>query len=372
MNDFLRQPTHRYEDPLTRVWIACAERVGFRVERTPHAYASANGRGTILIAVDAMLDPDDSLAQMIFHELCHALVEGEEGENQEDWGLGPNSGANPWREHACLRLQAYLAGSVGLRDFFAPTTDFRVSFWNALPADPFAASPEEGGRRERSCVAARRAAWRASRPRWAPLRQALASSAVIAAATPRSIATETLAEAQASARADNAPVEPMPSLWSEVATPPGRHPAGHATVAWYFSGHGCADCAWSFAERGVRHCRHAPELRVPDDAWACCRWEPAKELDCLTCGACCREAYHAVEVAGREPVNKRHPELVVVSGGHRKLRREGSRCAALSGGNTPTEAYTCSIYQDRPRTCRDFTLGGEHCLDARRRVGLSL
>jgi hypothetical protein len=369
MNDFLRQPTHRYEDPLSRVWIACAERIGFRVERTPHAYASANGRGTIQIANDDMLDPDDSLAQMIFHELCHALVEGEDGEGRQDWGLGNSAGANPWREHACLRLQAYLSDSVGLRDFFAPTTDFRVSFWNSLPADPFAAPPEAGGRRERSCVAARQAVWRASLPRWAPLRQALASSAVIAAATPRTVPAEALAEARSTGEA---PVEPMPSLWSEVATPPGRHPAGHATIAWHFVGHGCADCAWSFAERGIRHCRHAAELRVPDDAWACNRWEPAAELDCLTCGACCREAYHAVDVTSREAVNKRHPDMVVVSGGHRKLRREGDRCAALCGGHAPTEAYACSIYADRPRTCRDFTLGSENCLDARRRVGLSL
>jgi len=34
--------------------------------------------------------------------------------------------------------------------------------------------------------------------------------------------------------------------------------------------------------------------------------------------------------------------------------------------------YQCTIYDDRPRTCRDFTLGSNHCLTARRRVGLSL
>lgn len=372
MNDFIRQATHRYQDPLARVWIACAERVGFRIERTTDAYASTDGRGTIRIAVDGMFDPDDSLAQMIFHELCHALIEGEDGENREDWGLGRSGGGNPWREHACLRLQAYLAGGVGLRDFFAPTTDFRVRFWNSLAADPFAAPPEDGGRRERSCVAARLGAWRASLPRWAPLKQALASSAVIAAATPRSIPTEVRREALALAGGGLPENAAMPSLWAEVATPPGRHPAGHANLASYFAGHGCADCSWGFADRQGQHCRHAPDLRLPKDAWACNRWEPAAELNCLTCGACCREAYHAVEVSSREPVNKRHPELVVIHSTHRKLRREGNRCAALSGGHTPHEAYACAIYEDRPRTCREFTLGGENCLDARRRVGLSL
>jgi hypothetical protein len=366
MNDFLRQSTHLYEDPLSRVWMACAERVGFRVERTSNAYASADGRGTILIAVDEMHDSDDSLAQMILHELCHALVEGEDGERAEDWGLPNSDAGNPWREHACLRVQAYLADSVGLRDFFAPTTDFRISFWNSLPKDPFAASTESGGRRERSCVAARRALWRASLPRWAPLKQALASSAVIAAATPRSLPSE------AETAAGKGALKLMPSLWSEVQTPPGRHQAGHATLAFHFDGHGCADCAWGFSDRGGRHCRHVPELRLPPDAWACSRWEPANELNCQTCGACCREAYHAVEVTSREAVNKRHPDLVVVTGSHRKLKREGSRCAALSGGTTPHEAYACAIYEDRPRTCRDFTFGSENCLDARRRVGLSL
>jgi hypothetical protein len=34
--------------------------------------------------------------------------------------------------------------------------------------------------------------------------------------------------------------------------------------------------------------------------------------------------------------------------------------------------FHCVIYDDRPRTCRDFTLGSEHCLTARRRVGLTL
>jgi len=372
MNDFIRPSLHRYEDPLSRIWIACAERIGFRIERTESAYASTDGHGTILIAVDSMFDSDDSLAQMIFHELCHALVEGDAGEGREDWGLGYRIGGDPWREHACLRLQAYLADSVGLRRFFAPTTDFRVSFWNGLGENPFYAPAEAGGRRERSCVAGRLAAWRASRPRWAPLKQALAASAVIASATPRWLASD-LVPNNPSASCDSvAETSGLPSLWSEADAPPIQHPAGHSAMAPYFSGHGCFDCAWGFMDRSARHCRHLPERRVPENAGACCRWEPADELDCLTCGACCREAYHSVEVSAREAVNKRHPDMVLVHDTHRKLRRDGERCASLAGGRAPTERYGCTIYEDRPRTCRDFTLGSENCLDARRRVGLSL
>ncbi len=393
MTEFLRLATHYYDDPLSRVWIACAESVGFRIVRTPDAYASTDGRGTLLIAVDEMFDPDDSLAQMIFHELCHALVEGEDGERRADWGLGYAVGKNPWREHACLRLQAYLAGQVGLRDFFAPTTDFRVSFWATLTDDPFYAPPEAGGRRERSCVAARLGAWRASRPRWAAhLNQALAASAAIAAVTPRltnspqrinqagaagvqGLPCPTVGQEQGTHRTPET-VCPgqnlLPSLWSTAVAPPAAHPASHATAAAHYPGLGCTDCAWGFVVRNRLRCRHAQAIRLPQDSPACWRFEPAGELDCQTCGACCREAYHAVEISSRDPVNKRHSELVVIQDSRRKLLRNGKRCAALLGGDAPNEAFACAIYADRPRTCREFTRGSENCLDARRRVGLSL
>ncbi|HYE34269.1 YkgJ family cysteine cluster protein [Methylocaldum sp.] len=309
---------------------------------------------------------------MILHELCHALVEGEAGEGRVDWGLGGNGARNPWREHACLRLQAYLADGVGLRDFFAPTTDFRVSFWDSLPADPFAASPEEGGRRERSCVAARLAAWRASQRRWAPhLEEALAASEAIAALVPRAHRNSAVGSG-ARAENDRPGKSAMPSLWTTVAESPAPHPAGHAPIATYHAGHSCTGCAWAFVERRGLRCRHAPGVRLPNDAPACSRFEPADELGCLTCGACCREAYDSVEISKREPVIKRHPALVVVHETYSKLRRDGGRCAALSGGHTPTETYACTIYDDRPRTCREFTRGSGNCLDARRRVGLSL
>lgn len=359
MNEFQRQPRHAYTDPLSRVWLNCAERVGFRVVRTSDAYASSDGRGTLLIATDELFDPDDCLAQMIFHELCHALVEGETGERALDWGLDNSRQGNPWREHACLRLQAWLAQSVGLRDFFAPTTEFRMTFWASLPADPMEPPPGTG-RRERSCVAARRGAWRAAQPRWAPhLRAALAATAGIAACV--------------FGGADEPDAgHGLPSLWSTVAKPPPPHPAGHAEVAPYHPGKACAECAWRFSRRSRWYCRQAARVALPDGAPACIRYEPATELDCRTCGACCREAYDAVEVSARDPVNKTHPDLVVVSDTRRKLRRFGGRCAALEGGQTHAADFACAIYPDRPRTCRDFTQGNENCLDARRRVGLSL
>lgn len=361
MNAAPRVPTHRYQDPLSLIWITCAERVGYRVARTTDAYASTDGRRTLLIGVDATLDADDSLAQMILHELCHALVEGEEGERQQDWGLDNTGARHLWREHACLRLQAYLAGRFGLREFLAPTTDFRARFWNTLPADPFAAAEHSGGRRERSCVAARRAAWRAGQPRWAPhLDTAFA-------------ATATVAEAVRSAGGERAGGGgPLPSLWSTAAAPPPAHPAGHAPAALYHDARGCIDCAWSDRARGALRCRHAPARRLPADAPACMRWEPATALDCRACGACCREAYDAVEIGARERVLERHPQLVIVRETHRKMKRDGDRCAALAGGRDAQESYACAIYADRPRACRDFRPGSANCLEARRRAGMSL
>ena len=116
------------------------------------------------------------------------------------------------------------------------------------------------------------------------------------------------------------------------------------------------------------------DRRPIDPAWpACERFEAA--LDCQTCGACCRAAYHSVEVSRRDPVVKAQPALIVDRGSYLEIRRNGDRCAALVGGaveHGTTTRYHCAIYDDRPRTCRDFTLGSAHCLTARRRVGLSL
>jgi len=363
MTDSIRTPTRRYQDPLARVWQAAAGQIGFRVRRTTGAYASSDGLGTLWITDDNGFDPDDSLAQMIFHELCHALVEGETGATRPDWGLSHSIGNHPWREHACLRLQAYLAGGVGLRAFFAPTTEFRLSFWDSLPSDPFAADQVLGGRRERSCIAARIGAWRSSLPRWQPLHQALAATAAIAVVTPRQLADDHDLDQDALG---------LPSLWADAAPPPAPHPAGHAPVADYHVGHGCADCAWRLSDGLSHRCQHAKGLALPADAPACRRWEAAVALDCATCGACCREAYDAVEVAADEAVIHLHPELLVTEGGRRKLRRTGPRCAALSGGHGVQESYACTVYPNRPQTCRDFTQGSGNCLDARKRAGLSL
>src|SRR4051812_50213374 len=116
---------------------------------------------------------------MIFHELCHSLIEGEASFARPDWGMDNTGPDHDWREHACLRLQWVLAGRHGLRGVFAPTTDFRA-FWDQLTGDVLA------DRADPSVPAAITALQRATRPPWAPaLDQALAASAEIAAVAAR-------------------------------------------------------------------------------------------------------------------------------------------------------------------------------------------
>ena len=145
----------------------------------------------------------------------------------------------------------------------------------------------------------------------------------------------------------------------------------------------CGNCAWHYRGgpgRAVDRCRQADGARVSGPWPGCNRWEG--ELDCQDCAACCREAYHSVTISKREPVIRLHPELVVDRGSYIELARtddpRGNRCAALRGGpaidasiSTDSERYTCAIYGDRPRPCRELENGGPHCLTARRRIGLS-
>ncbi|MCA9238394.1 MAG: hypothetical protein KDA44_23135 [Planctomycetales bacterium] len=164
-----------YADPLTLVWLHAAAQMGMRVERSAEVNASWDGAGVLTIGTPETLDPDDSLAQMILHETCHALVEGPGCERLLDWGL-VNAPDKKVHEHACLRLQAALADTVGMRAFFAATTMFRP-YYDALPAAPLA---DDGD----PAVSLATAAWgRATRGPWAkPLQEALQRTAQIARA----------------------------------------------------------------------------------------------------------------------------------------------------------------------------------------------
>lgn len=137
----VRKIEKTYADPLSLVWIHAAQRMGMRIERSAEVNASWNGGGVLTIGTPETLDPDDCLAQMILHEVCHALCEGPESLLRPDWGLDNSDPAKRVHEHACLRLQAALADQVGMRSFFAATTMFR-SYYDGLPAAPLAAGDD--------------------------------------------------------------------------------------------------------------------------------------------------------------------------------------------------------------------------------------
>lgn len=342
--EFSRIVRRRYADPLDRVWLTTVERLGFRVARTSVAYATSDGRGTIGVGTADSLDADDCLAQILFHELCHAIVQGEKNLHEPDWGLCNETDRDRFREHACLRLQAVLTERHGLRQFLAPTTDYR-EYYDALPADPL-----EGDAEDPSVPLARLSLGRADDGPWrAALDVALRATAQIAAAA-LPFAT------------------PGDLLQTAPPTRAGRHPSGAALGPVAQT---CGDCAWFLRVEGGAvpdrsRCR-VHQRRLEASTPSCEAWEG--RLDCQTCGGCCREAYGAVEIGPREPVRKRHPEFIVQLGPRLGIRREGERCAALQG--SIEERFTCLIYEARPKTCRDFERGGRNCLDARQRLGLS-
>jgi hypothetical protein len=267
-----------------------------------------------------------------------------------DWGLSNGDGRDSAREHACLRVQARLSAPHGLRDLMAPNTEYRA-YHDAITGDPLVS------RDDAAAELARRGLARPEARRWLDVIEA-------ALAATRAALNAGTAAGGAGARRT------------------GLHPVGFAYAA---AGGSCGDCAWMYVGgrgRGVQRCRQSAGAdgdgrRTQADFHACVRWEPL--VDCQSCGACCREAYHSVTVSVRDPVVWKQPHLIERHGHRFEVRREGERCAALDarGAGRDAEAsatrprYSCTIYEDRPRACRDFQAGGAHCLTARRRVGLS-
>lgn len=127
-----RQITKSYRDPLDLVWLCCIESLGWQLARSHELFASWDGKKTLTLGEASDLDPDDSLAQLILHELCHALIEGREGWSKRDWGLENIDHRHLVNELACHRLQASLADRVQLRSFFAVTTDWRC-YYDQIP-----------------------------------------------------------------------------------------------------------------------------------------------------------------------------------------------------------------------------------------------
>src|SRR6476469_952917 len=96
-----REVGSRYQDPLDLVWLACARELGIDVVRSSEVYASFDVKHTLTLTAAEHCDADDSLAQLIFHELCHALVAGDKGRARPDWGMENVDERDLEQEHAC-------------------------------------------------------------------------------------------------------------------------------------------------------------------------------------------------------------------------------------------------------------------------------
>jgi hypothetical protein len=298
---------------LDLIWMECARRLDLPVARGGQAYVHFDG-ATLHVADERELDADDSLAQLVLHELCHLLVQGPPLRYTPDWGLhntgGPDTAADEVREHAALRLQAHLGAAFGLRNLLFPTTVVRP-FYERLPPRPLDVPDDDG-----SVALARAAATRAGHE---PVRRALADAL---------------------------------SRSADVLTLP-RHRGGAPLDASVR----CGGCAWRM-ESGL--CRAAERrVFVAVDETGCMRRE--EPLDCRACGACCRSGYDAVPAGPRSTLARRHPQLVAARvDGNFDVRRarvdDEDRCAALSG--TLAGPYRCTVYADRPRACADQPTSG--------------
>lgn len=128
----MRTILSEYQDPLDIVWLNTCRRWGWKINRSDQVFAAWDGNETLTIGTSETLDADDSLAQLILHEFCHAMVEGPDSWNRPDWGLDITDRSQLFHEHACLVLQAAVSDPFGLRTFFGSTTDAR-KFYDLLP-----------------------------------------------------------------------------------------------------------------------------------------------------------------------------------------------------------------------------------------------
>ena len=351
-----------HQELADQLWLHAARQLDIRVVRSADAYASWDGQGTLTLASDEFLDPDDCLAQMLLHEICHLLVSGEEARGKPDWGLDNTSPKDLVYEYATNRLQAALSGAYGLRQFMGVTTMWRP-YYDALPRDPL--QPQDP---DPAVVLARTGLALARRsPYREVLHEALSGTAALAAELRPAVYDD--------------------SLWQLV---PGKHPTGfHNHVN---KGYTCGSCAWAITRKDKRiacrmtrqGCRPSnyclgqdtdvQEVKRLDAAQSACEFfeQVFDDQECPSCGACCRQGFDVVEVAANERFAQVHPDLIEVrEAGRQVVPRPQGRCIALQGTGTSDAPWLCRHYADRPQACRAFAVAGDACLVARQRVNIS-
>lgn len=100
------------------------------------------------------------------------------------------------------------------------------------------------------------------------------------------------------------------------------------------------------------------------------------ELDCLTCGACCRTGHDGrILIPAEDLVRWKHlgrgDLILATQDGHFGERafatNEAGACVHLG---TDVSANACQIYEIRGTTCREFERGSWQCLEFRRDFGI--
>ena len=102
----------------------------------------------------------------------------------------------------------------------------------------------------------------------------------------------------------------------------------------------------------------------------------ADELDCLTCGACCRTGHDGRILIPDEDLVRwrragRGDIADAVQPGHFGMAafatRDDGACVHLGTDASP---HACQIYADRGTTCREFARGSWQCREFRRDLGV--
>lgn len=103
---------------------------------------------------------------------------------------------------------------------------------------------------------------------------------------------------------------------------------------------------------------------------------PEHELDCLACGACCRQASDGrILVPAEDLVRWRRAgrsdlSAQLVPGHFGELAFAATAQGACVHLGTPEAPHACRIYELRGTTCREFEKGSWQCHEFRRDAGL--
>jgi len=89
---------------------------------------------------------------------------------------------------------------------------------------------------------------------------------------------------------------------------------------------------------------------------------PPHAPECLRCGACCfgdGERYVPVTGDDHARLGEAAERLTQFVGNRCYMRMEAGHCAALE--ITADGRFVCTVYAERPATCRDLERGGPAC-----------